>query len=118
MDIERFEAISKDKGQKYRLMPISTHIPSPNESDYERGYIERYFVQKANDSESKIFEVDFIGFKKFSKSAFYTTIALDWRIKGTDEQIKESNGKSIQLNYHKMQKLPIYLPNLLQFRKK
>jgi hypothetical protein len=118
MDIDRFDEISKGKEQLYFNKTISSHIPSPIESDYVRGYIERYFMQKANDLESKIIELDYIGYRKFYDNPFYTVIALDWKIKGTDEQIKESNSKSIKLNFSKIPKLAFYLPNLLQFKEK
>lgn len=118
MDINRFEQISKGKGQLYTEKIISAHIPEIKESDYKRGYIERYFVQKSNDTESKIIEVDYIGFRKFINNAFYNTVALEWRLKGDDDEIKQSNLKSIKRHYTSMPNLQIYLPNLLQFRLK
>lgn len=118
MNIQRFEEISKNKGELYNDKFIYTHTPSPIESDYYRGYIERYFIQKSNDKDSKIYEVDVKGFRKFFDDPFYTNVALDWRIKGTDEQIKNSNKKSISLNFELMPKLAIFLPNLLQFKEK
>lgn len=118
MDLKRFEQISKGKGQLFRQKTINAHIPSPVESDYVRGYIQRFFIQKSNDTESKIFEVDMMGYRKFVNNPFYNAVSVDWRIKGTDEQIKESNQKSIKLQYEVMPKLQIYLPNLLQFREK
>jgi hypothetical protein len=36
---------------------IKTDIPNPSESDYNRGFIKRYFVQKTNDKGSPIFEI-------------------------------------------------------------
>jgi len=118
MNIKRFEEISKSKGQIFDDKFIYTHIPSPNKSDYERGYIERYFIQKANDKDAKIYEVDEKGFTKFFDNPFYTNIALDWKIKGSDTEIKNSNKKSINLNFNLIPKLAIFLPNLLQFKEK
>ncbi len=118
MNIDRFEEISKNKRQLYNDKVISAYTPIVKELDYKRGYIERYFIQKSNDTESKIIEVDFSGFKKFSISPFYTVVALEWRLKGEDDEIKESNLKSIKRHYKIMPNLQIYLPNLLQFRLK
>lgn len=118
MDIKRFNEISSNKQLAYKEKSISPHIPTPIDSDYERGYIQRYFIQKANDTESRIIEVDYLGFRKFSGNPFWTAIVIDWRIKGTDEQIKDSNSKSIKLHFQKIPKLGIYLPNLLQFKQK
>ncbi len=118
MNIDRFEEISPKKRQIFEQRKISQHIPDPNDSDYERGYIVRYFIQKANDSEAPIYELDYIGHRKFANDPFNSSVSLDWRLTGTDEQIKDSNSKSIKLHYEKMPKLAIYLPNLLQFKKK
>ena len=117
MNIDRFEEISPKKRQVYVQRKISQHIPEIKESDYERGYIVRYFIQKANDTESPIYELDYIGHRKFFNDPFHSSVSLDWRLTGTDEQIKESNSKSIKLHYQKMPKLATYLPNLLQFHK-
>jgi hypothetical protein len=118
MDINRFEQISKAKGQLYSEKVISAHLPTIKDSDYKRGYIERYFIQKSNDTEAKIIEVDFNGFRKFSNNPFYNSVSLEWRLKGEDDEIKESNLKSVKRHYAAMPKLQIYLPNLLQFRLK
>jgi hypothetical protein len=95
--------------------PIS-YFPKPTDGDYYNGYIERYFIQKANDTESTIYEVDYIGFSKFIDNPFYTHVNLNWRIIGTDEQIKDSNFKAIRLLAPRIPKLQLYLPNLLQFK--
>jgi hypothetical protein len=118
MDIERFDAISPNKRQVFSQKKISQHIPELKETDYQRGYIVRYFIQKSNDMEAPIYEIDYIGHRKFFDDPFNTSVSLDWKITGTDEHIKEANFKSIKLHYIKMPKLNIYLPNLLQFKQK
>ena len=117
MNIDRYAEISK-LGFQFEPKTLSAHIPTPNEMDYERGYIVRYFVQKANDTQSRIVEVDYIGYKKFLGDAFYTAVSLDWKIKGTDEQIRECNFKSIKTGIDKIPLIQSYLPNLVQFKKK
>lgn len=116
-DIIRYASVSKP-GQEFDRKKISSFIPSPNEMDYSRGYIPRYFVQKANDKDAKIFEIDNIGFSKFTNSPFHTTVQIDWRIIGSDDDIKQSNMKSINLVRKDMPALKLYLLNLLQFRQK
>ena len=118
MDIERYKQIATKRGQVFDSKKISPHSPQPNEMDYKRGYITRYFIQKANDTESSVYEVDYLGYRKFFEHPFTTAVSLDWKIIGSDEQIKESNFKSIKLHYKKMPKLMVYLPNLLQFKQK
>jgi hypothetical protein len=39
--------------------PIS-YFPKPTDGDYYNGYIERYFIQKANDINAPIFEIEAI----------------------------------------------------------
>jgi hypothetical protein len=117
MDLNRYNKVS-NIGSDFREKRISPHLPTPNDLDYERGYIVRYFIQKANDTQSRITEVDYIGYSKFVNDAFYTTVSLDWKIKGTDTEIKECNFKSIKTGVDKIPLIQSYLPNLVQFRKK
>lgn len=117
MDLTRYNKVA-NIGSEFKEKRISPYIPTPTDLDYERGYIVRYFIQKANDSQSRITEVDYIGYSKFVESAFYSTLSLDWKIKGTDEQIRECNFKSIKTGIDKIPLIQSYLPNLLQFKKK
>ena len=96
MDIERYKQIATKRGQVFDSKKISAHIPQPNEMDYKRGYITRYFIQKANDTEAPVYEVDYLGYRKFFEHPFTTAISLDWKIKGSDDEIKDSNFKSIK----------------------
>lgn len=115
LDINRYKKINNPNAI-YNSVKIQTHAANPNEIDYKRGYVTRYFIQKANDSDSTIYEVDYIGFSKFIDNPFYTHVNLNWRIIGTDEQIKDSNFKAIRLLTPRIPKLQLYLPNLLQYK--
>jgi hypothetical protein len=117
MDLTRYNKVA-NIGSEFREKRISPHIPTPTDLDYERGYIVRYFIQKANDTQSRITEVDYIGYSKFVENAFYSTVSLDWKIKGTDEEIRECNFKSIKTGIDRIPLIQSYLPNLVQFRKK
>jgi hypothetical protein len=117
MDLSRYNKVA-NIGSEFREKRISPYIPTPTDLDYQRGYIVRYFIQKANDTQSRITEVDYIGYSKFVENAFYSTVSLDWKIKGTDEEIKECNFKSIKTGIDKIPLIQSYLPNLVQFRKK
>ena len=44
-NIERYNSINK---KSYIQKDVSTHIPTPSEIDYNRGFIRRYFIQKTN----------------------------------------------------------------------
>jgi hypothetical protein len=77
----------------------------------------RYFIQKANDSDGYIFEIDKSYFIDFVENPFYTAVQLNWRIKGDVDEVINSNKKSINISYERMPALKLYLPNLLQFHK-
>jgi len=117
MDVSRYNKVA-NIGSEFREKRISPYIPTPTDLDYQRGYIVRYFIQKENDTQSRITEVDYIGYSKFVENAFYSTVSLDWKIKGTDEEIRECNFKSIKTGIDKIPLIQSYLPNLVQFRKK
>jgi len=118
IDLVRYANLSKfEKGESFKNLKISAYIPAPEEIDYKRGYISRYFVQRANDMSGRITEINEIAFSKFVNTPFYTVITLDWKIIGDDDEIKDCNFKSIKFVLKEMPKIQMYLPNLLQFRK-
>ena len=108
---------------------IRAHIINPNDSDYNRGFISRYFAQKVTDVNSPIYEVNEKVFSRLQNNQMYVVVALKWRLKGPretqyredgqllDVSVSESNRRAILLNYDKIPKLKLYLPNLLQFYK-
>jgi hypothetical protein len=108
---------------------IRTHVINPNDSDYTRGFISRYFAQKVTDVNSPIFEVNEKVFSRLQNNQMYVVVVLKWRITGPKEtqyredgqlldvSVSESNRRAILLNYDKIPKLKLYLPNLLQFYK-
>jgi hypothetical protein len=117
LDINRYTTINKPD-LVYEGVKIKTYTPIVTETDYKRGYVTRYFIQKANDSESTIYEVDNIGFSTAIDNPFYRLVNINWRLIGTDEHIKNSNSKAIRLVTSEIPKLQLYLPNLLQFKQK
>lgn len=117
MDLNRYSNIAKI-GSTFDERRVSSHVPTLTDLDYDRGYIVRYFIQKANDTKSRIVEVDYVGYKKFVGDVFYAAVSIDWKIKGTDEEIKECNFKSIKTVVDRIPLIQSYLPNLLQFKKK
>ena len=102
---------------EYKLPEIITHVPTPTNADYKKGYIKRYFIQKANDTAGYIYEIDSFNFLNFKISPYFKAIMIFWRITGTTEQISQSNSKSIQIGMETIPSLHLYLPNTLQFSK-
>ena len=115
--IDRYKNINKTIDLSI-LTKIFTHVPSPTEIDYKRGYITRYFVQLANDPSSYIHEVDKHQYSKISENVFYINVKLSWRLTGDVDEVKESNFKSIKFASKKMKNILLYLPYYLQFHRK
>jgi len=118
MGVGRYKRLKREKGTLLKIPKIVTSIPSPKKNDYIRGYIIRYFVQKANDTSSIIYEVSKSRYSIIQTSDLYTNVSLDWRISGTSEEIKKSNSVSLTIAARTIPKIALYLPNLLQFHKK
>ena len=117
-DLRRYTSLSRfEKGDSFKNLQILAYIPVLTEVDYKRGYISRYFIQRANDMAGRITEINEIAFSKFVNTPFYTAITLDWKVTGSDDEIKDCNSKSIKFVLKQMPKIQMYLPNLLQFRK-
>ena len=117
MSIDRYNEIV-DLSTEFNSVKIVPFIPSPKEQDYKRGYITRYFVQKANNIDDVIYEVKKGSTSKLTTNSFYTVVSLDWRIIGSREDIKKSNSESIRIASETIPKIQLYLPNLLQFHQK
>jgi hypothetical protein len=113
----------------YKIEIPKTIVPVPTESDYELGYIRRYFAQKANDIYGHIYEVDKETYSELENSPFWKVADMKWRIRGplstvysddgsiSDMSISSSNIASIRLISGKLNNIGLYLPNLLQFYK-
>jgi hypothetical protein len=106
-----------------------TIVPTPSDEDYDSGVITRYFIQKANDPNGFVFEVDFNVFKNLQYNPYWITDDMLWRIIGPKEKtynsigelldngVIESNKSSIVITSFKIKNISLYLPNLLQFYK-
>jgi hypothetical protein len=112
----RYDRINNNISE-YELPEIITHVPTPTNDDYKRGFIKRYFIQKANDATGYIYEIDSLSFLNFKISPFFNVVIIRWRISGNSDEIKESNYNSIKIGMKTISSLHLYLPNLLQFCK-
>ena len=118
MSLFRYNQILKKNRKSMGVPTVLPYIPKLKDVDYEKGYVKRYFAQKANDKDSQIFEINKNSFANLSSSSYYIVVGMDWRLKGLPEEIKKSNRASIQIASNVIPKLSLYLPNLLQFHKK
>jgi hypothetical protein len=120
INIRKYKRLTIEQNELIGLYPdtIKTHIPSPDENDFKKGYITRYFAQKANDESSYVFEIDKDEYGNLVTNPFFLTVKLNWRLNGSIEQIKDSNSKSVMLASNTLKSIYLYLPNKLQFYKR
>jgi hypothetical protein len=117
-------AINRDRystiitnGYLFKVKEIETFVPAPDDNDYQRGYIDRYFIQKSNDNAAPIFEISRNQYVSYLVNPFFTAVSIVWRLIGSNDEISQSNLKSIKLGCVDMRNLYKYLPNTLQFSK-
>jgi hypothetical protein len=113
----------------YSLDFPKTIVPIPSDTDYENGFIERYFTQKVNDKNSYVFEIDKEVYFDLFENPYWISEIMKWRITGpitpvynidgilTDKGVIESNNASISIISEKVKNVKLYLPNILQFYK-
>lgn len=116
IDILTFGRLFKEDTSIYKRS-VKTYVPVPEMNSYNKGYIVRYFIQKSNDTDSYVYEVEQTLFDEFSNNPFYTCTNLTWRLTGSVGEVIESNRISLQIGCEKLPALKLYLPNLLQFHK-
>ena len=84
----------------------SSYKPQLKDDDYSAGLIQRYFIQKANDVNSKIHEISKEDFNK--NLTLYSKIILDWIISGIKEDVRSQNRitiKNTELNFKGINKI-------------
>jgi hypothetical protein len=116
MDLKRYKRIVK-LPRDFSLSEVNAFIPKPDDSDYDRGYITRFFIQRVNDRNGVVYEVNSKNFTKYSINSFYLAVALNWKISGSVDEIKTINSKTIRYAAKNLPSVSLYLPNLLQFSK-
>jgi hypothetical protein len=115
--------------EKYTIKNPKTIIPTPTDSDYENGFIERYFLRVSFDSNGFVYEVNERTFDEYSNKPFWVSERLYWRITGPldivydlngnviDKGVRNSNKASLSIASLKIKNISLYLPNILQFYK-
>lgn len=113
----------------YSLDIPNTIVPTPDKFDYESGFIQRYIVQKANDINGFVYEVNLNTYQELSENPYWLTYDMRWRITGPidpiykvdgtldDMGVRTSNRASIGLASNVIKNTGLYFPNILQFHK-
>lgn len=108
--------LSLKRGLKTTQNPITTAEASPNERDYQAGYILRYFVRKRNDTTGIIYEVDKSNYDSYKYMDNYLTCTLRWKISGGNKfEIEQLNQRSINYAKETMSNIDTYVRNLTKF---
>ena len=113
----------------YSLEIPKTIVPVPTSNDYESSFIERYFIQKANDIHGFVYEIDINEFTRIKSNPYWLYVVISWRISGPldsvynndgmliDKGVINSNKATLATASAKLKNIGLYLPNLLQFHK-
>jgi len=70
-------------------------MPIIRKTDYDIGFINRYFFRQVNNIATKIIEVDKKQWTSFASNSFYLKVSLRWKITGRRDVVYESNLKSL-----------------------
>lgn len=119
------------KGKElFSLQTPPTIVPVPDSTNYDIGFIERYFIQKANDKNGQVYEVSLDTYDKYVANPYWINVNLKWRITGpldivfkengdvADKGVQNSNKLALDIAAEKIKNIRLYLPNLLQFYRK
>lgn len=116
--INRYKHLITPVLWEYKPIKINSYIPEPTEFHYNRGFINRYFVRKMNDSNGTVYEVDVSDYSTFKNNPRYVATEIIWRIsKYPNDKIKEFNRNSIFNARNEISNIHLYLVNLDQFYK-
>ena len=64
--IEYHELLRLENKSLIKTQTIKSHIPTPSYKDFRQGYIVRYFIQRINDDNALIYEVNETDYLRFS----------------------------------------------------
>lgn len=113
----------------YSLDIPKTIVPSPKPGDYESSFIERYFIQRVNDTYGFIYEIDKNEYNTIKSNPYWLTEIINWRIAGPlnevygdnglliDKGVINSNKATIAAASKKLKNIGLHLTNVLQFHK-
>ncbi len=98
---------------KQERVSLKSTIKIPNEQDYNRGRVVRYFAKRSNDDSSSVFE---ISVDDFDTSPLYQYTSLTWYIKGDKEKVLSANKKQILIASQEISNIGKLLPDFQYYR--
>lgn len=116
--IERYRKLISSVLWEYEPVEIQSYVPEITDFHYRNGYINRYFVRRANDPNGIVYEVDTSNYSLYTNSPRFVATRIVWRISNdTVDRIKQFNRNSIQNGKKDISNLHLYLVHLDQFYK-
>lgn len=120
-DILKYNQLTGSEINRY-VMPIS-YQPIPNNDDYKRSYIERFFVQKRNSPLNSILEIDGQQFNSINtlnrpgiNGVLWNKLKLEWKISMLPkEDIYYLNQRQIEKNLLNFPGLNTFITNPMEF---
>ena len=94
--IDKYDNLTGYK-QKFSKLDVKSHFPKLKESDYNKGFIIRYFVQKVNDLNSSIYEIKSSSYSSYNNNPYFIASNIRWRIKGPKKTIYDEDGSIIEM---------------------
>jgi hypothetical protein len=98
------------------IEPVPKKV-QPSESDYDRGFMVRYFLKRKNVKERLPFEVDRVQYRQFEKRGsgisrqVYEGAKIKWRLTGPKDKIENSLGYPIDRGVEETNKRLVRLYN-------
>lgn len=111
---KRYSNIAK---KQYKEIPFETFEATPMETDYQIGFIYRYFIRKRNEPNGLIYEINLNTSKQFKKDVFFIPVRIRWRIAGEQWEVENSNRKSVTFGKNTISNLDTYIKNYTKFWK-
>lgn len=114
------------KSSKTPEVSYVPYLPNPQNEDYIRGYIDRYFIKRINGDADTIVELSENDYNSLINNSLYQNIKIRWKISGPKEDIlsnpelpiygiESTNRRTLERASTQMPTLPRYLKNLMQF---
>jgi hypothetical protein len=109
---------------------VRESVPKPDDSDYERGIMTRYFCRPTVRKSGEIKEISKETCSRLQKNPLYTTLEIIWKIGGpleeskmdvtgkyeVDRSVKKANKATLKEAEKKMPGISAKLTNILQHR--
>ena len=92
-DFDLYEQYTNIKSSNREIYPLNYKVELKDD-DYSTGLIQRYFIQKGNDINAKVFEISEEDYNK--KLTLYNKTSFKWVISGIKEDVRRQNTITIR----------------------